>query len=308
MEQLAHNCRQCCYCVQTFFEQLPLPCRSKFWPRKCRPRCHAPVSSFYLLDYDRRIAELGLEHEPPAFQIVGQRLTFKRGRWTSQSCHGLFPSSQTDLLKNAREENRILQDQNNVLQVKLEVVMDMLTETTANLLLLEEEEEETEGKDEEKKEEEEEELVEVENQMCPKKPPKQTCQYDVDSSDFEYGEDLLVPVQWNYKYPKSLTSFEEESEYSEELNLTRYPQGKAKPKICPLKRAARAKDRARLSMRQGSRVKYSVPPKTKSSPKVCKLELEPEPMRKTYPKRRAESRPKPKPRSVKQTDGVCPMK
>eukprot|EP00061_Rhincodon_typus_P008489 g31129.t1 len=280
MELLANNIKQCYNSIQTFIDQHPLPYRSKFRPRKCRPRRHAPVTSFYLLDYDRRIAEMGLEHDPPAFQIIGQKLTFKKGRWTAQSCNGLFTSSQPDLLKNVREKNRMLQDQNNVLQLKLELVMDMLTETTASLLLMEEEDEETEGKEkEEKKEEEEEEEVEeefeeVEKKTCPKKLPKPMSAYELESSDYEYGEELLTPQRRN-EYSLPALSFDDESEYSEEVIYTRRPQDK--PKICPMRRAARAKERAHASMHQNLGTRSLLGPKTRSSPKVCKLELEPEP-------------------------------
>ncbi|GCC36455.1 hypothetical protein chiPu_0014949 [Chiloscyllium punctatum] len=307
MELLATNIKQCFSGIQTFIDHRWLPCRSKFNPRKSRPRRHAPVTSFYLLDYDRRIAEMGIEHEPPAFQIIGQKLIFKKGRWTAQSCNGIFTSSQPDLLKNVREKNRVLQDQNNILQLKLELVMDMLTETTAGLLLMEEEEEETEGKEKEKKEEEEEEedaeeeLEELEMKTCPKKLPKPISAYDLESSDYEYDEELLTS-QWRNRYSMPTLSFDDESEYSEEVVYTKRPQDK--PKVCPMKRAARAKARSRANIRQSSGARSLLPPKTRSSPKVCKLELEPEPKPKTCPRRK----PKPKPKSVRQTDGVCPMK
>ncbi|XP_043560153.1 protein FAM50A [Chiloscyllium plagiosum] len=212
-----------------------------------------------------------------------------------------------DLLKNVREKNRVLQDQNNILQLKLELVMDMLTESTAGLLLMEEEEEETEGKEKEKKEEEEEEeeaeeeLEELEMKTCPKKLPKPISAYDLESSDYEYDEELLTS-QWRNRYSMPTLSFDDESEYSEEVVYTKRPQDK--PKVCPMKRAARAKARSRANIRQSSGARSLLPPKTRSSSKVCKLELEPEPKPKTCPRRK----PKPKPKSVRQTDGVCPMK
>ncbi|XP_067851861.1 histone H3.v1-like [Heptranchias perlo] len=301
---LFHNFKDFIDYIKTFFEQLSLPCRCKFNPKRSPLRKHAPISSLYLLDYDHRIAELGLDHEPPVFRISGQRLTFKKGRWISQSCQGIFPSSQSDLVKNVKERNRLLQDQNNVLQLKLELVMDMLTETTANLLLLEEDEDETEEREQQEEEEEKEE----EKKTCPKKLPTRSNKYEVDSSDFELEEEV-TPSQRGNRYEMEPTSTEDESGYSELKSrvFTKKPQGEVKPKVCPMRRAALAASRARASSNKYPNPKAqllfpSAPvSKTKSSPKVCKLELEPKPKPK---RRRAESRPKP----VKPTNGTCPVK
>uniref|UniRef100_A0A4W3HEM4 Chibby family member 3 n=1 Tax=Callorhinchus milii TaxID=7868 RepID=A0A4W3HEM4_CALMI len=110
----------------------PLPCTNKFKPRKSVPRKNPPISSLYYLDYNHRLAELGLEHEPTELRFNGQRFTFRKGRWVSHS-RDMDNSSQSDLVKNMRERNRLLQEQNNILTLKMETLMDMLTETTANL-------------------------------------------------------------------------------------------------------------------------------------------------------------------------------
>ncbi|XP_007906367.1 protein chibby homolog 1 [Callorhinchus milii] len=122
--------------IKFFIESHPLPCTNKFKPRKSVPRKNPPISSLYYLDYNHRLAELGLEHEPTELRFNGQRFTFRKGRWVSHS-RDMDNSSQSDLVKNMRERNRLLQEQNNILTLKMETLMDMLTETTANLLLLE---------------------------------------------------------------------------------------------------------------------------------------------------------------------------
>ncbi|XP_062910917.1 uncharacterized protein LOC134349881 [Mobula hypostoma] len=286
--------------------------RCKFHPRKSPARRHAPVSSLYLLDYDRRIAELGLEHEPPVMQISGQRFSFRKGRWVPQLQGGFCHSSQGELLRGIREKNKVLQEQNNMLQLRLELTMDMLTEATANLIMLEDKEENTEEEQVNKEEgEEEEEEVEIkkEEELVEKKEKKVSLkkiphQYELDlnSEDLETAE-LLYPTLTTDRY------LEDEDDLSAEVSskfATKRRQGETKPKVCPMRRASQARAKLRASLYSLPPVGPVVPksPKTKSSPKVCKLELEPEPQPRT-PRQR---RPRARPRLVEESNGTCPLK
>ncbi|XP_069754088.1 uncharacterized protein [Narcine bancroftii] len=312
MEQPLYNIQRFFRKIKTFLEQQPQPCRSKFKPRKSPLRNHAPVSSLYLLDYDRRVAELGLEHEPPTLHISGQRLSFRRGRWALPLTQGPFRPSQCELVRGVREKNRVLQDQNNLLQLKLEVAMDMLTETMANLMLVEGVEMKTEDEQGNgEKEEEEEVVVEKEEKKASlKKSPKQLHLNGMDWDSYELENDeLLISTEDRRNHSMPLTSEDEEELPVEDVSLkfiTQKRQGDAKPKVCPMRRAEQAKAKLQASLYSlppvGSR--FLVSPKFRSSLKVCKLELEPEP--KPRPSRQRRLKPRAKP--VEGTNGTCPMK
>lgn len=312
MEQIIPTIKYRWRRFKIFCEQLPRPFRRKYHPKKSAPRNHAPVSSLYLLDYDRRIAELGLEHEPLAFQILGQQLIFKKGRWGPASCQGNIRSSPPEHLRNVREKYKVLQDQNNMLQLKLDLAMDMLTETTANLMMLDDTElNEGEQADEEKKEEEapkveikddEEELVEVEKiKAISKKIPKQSFQYLLDLDRYDPEEDeLLTPAQRKLKYLLPLISDDDNDLPAEPgpMVVNRKRPDSTKPKVCQMRRAGQARARMRASL-----YNLSPPPKAKASPQVCKLDMEPVPR----PRKTKKRRKKPKPKMV-DLGGTCKMK
>uniref|UniRef100_A0A8C8SGV7 Chibby family member 3 n=1 Tax=Pelusios castaneus TaxID=367368 RepID=A0A8C8SGV7_9SAUR len=119
---------------------------SPFWPWNRPPlRRITSMSTFYLLDYRTRQAELGLGYGPPRAQLSDAKFIFQDGKWQGENGLSyqppllqLFSShNQEQSCKVLKKENKALLEENNYLKLQLELLMDMLTETTAQLHLVE---------------------------------------------------------------------------------------------------------------------------------------------------------------------------
>ncbi|KAK1159347.1 hypothetical protein AOXY_G22010 [Acipenser oxyrinchus oxyrinchus] len=110
---------------------------TNFHPKKAPRRQTTSLSTLYILDYSSRAGELGLEPGPPALNLSGMKLTFKNGKWISEG--GERPSKSKRALRNLKQKNRVLEEENNYLRVRTELLVDMLAESTAHLQLLEDE-------------------------------------------------------------------------------------------------------------------------------------------------------------------------
>ncbi|XP_041829900.1 protein chibby homolog 1 isoform X2 [Melanotaenia boesemani] len=108
---------------------------STFSPKKTPPRKSASLSSLHTLDRSTREIELGLEYGPPTMNIGGQNWKFEDGQWISES--GGNTSSKE--LQRLKKRNVQLEEENNLLKLKIEVLLDMLTETTIDYHLMEKE-------------------------------------------------------------------------------------------------------------------------------------------------------------------------
>ncbi|KAJ8337891.1 hypothetical protein SKAU_G00368570 [Synaphobranchus kaupii] len=86
--------------------------------------------SRFILDYNSRMAALGLEG-PPTLTLAGHSFTFLEGRWVSSSPGE--GSKSRSRLRRLRQKKQALEEENNALKLRLEVLMDMLTEVTAQL-------------------------------------------------------------------------------------------------------------------------------------------------------------------------------
>ncbi|XP_029954270.1 protein chibby homolog 1 [Salarias fasciatus] len=106
-----------------------------FSPKKTPPRKSASLSSLHTLDRSTREIELGLEFGPPAMNIGGQSWKFEDGQWITES-GGNISTRETQRL---RKRNAQLEEENNLLKLKIEVLMDMLTETTVEFHMMEKE-------------------------------------------------------------------------------------------------------------------------------------------------------------------------
>ncbi|XP_030611424.1 protein chibby homolog 1 isoform X1 [Archocentrus centrarchus] len=109
-----------------------------FSPKKTPPRKSASLSSLHTLDRSTREIELGLEYGLPAMNIGDQVLKFEEGQWITES-GGNASSREVQRLK---KKNVQLEEENNLLKLKIELLLDMLTETTVEYHLMEKEVEE----------------------------------------------------------------------------------------------------------------------------------------------------------------------
>ncbi|XP_028263234.1 protein chibby homolog 1 isoform X1 [Parambassis ranga] len=106
-----------------------------FTPKKTPPRKSASLSSLHTLDRSTREIELGLEYGPPVMNIGGQSWKFEEGQWITES--GGNTSSRE--LQRLKKRNAQLEEENNLLKLKIEILLDMLTETTVDYHLMEKE-------------------------------------------------------------------------------------------------------------------------------------------------------------------------
>ncbi|XP_027306522.1 protein chibby homolog 1 isoform X2 [Anas acuta] len=112
---------------------------STFSPKKTPPRKAASLSNLHLMDRSTREIELGLEYGSPAMNLAGQSLKFENGQWVAES--GSFTGDRREMQR-LRKRNQQLEEENNLLRLKVDILLDMLSETTAESHLMEKELEE----------------------------------------------------------------------------------------------------------------------------------------------------------------------
>ncbi|CAI9577555.1 unnamed protein product [Staurois parvus] len=109
-----------------------------FSPKKTPPRKSASLSNLHALDRTTKEVELGLDYGAPSISIAGQSLKFENGQWIAESGG---TGSQKELQR-LRKRNVQLEEENNLLRLKVDILLDMLSETTAESHLKEKELEE----------------------------------------------------------------------------------------------------------------------------------------------------------------------
>eukprot|EP00079_Xenopus_tropicalis_P024014 XP_012816531.1 PREDICTED: protein chibby homolog 1 isoform X1 [Xenopus tropicalis] len=122
----------------TFFSgKMPL-FGNTFSPKKVPPRKSASLSNLHALDRTTKEVELGLDYGSPSINIAGQSLKFENGHWITESGG---TGSQREVQR-LRKRNQQLEEENNLLRIKVELLLDMLSEAAADSHLKEKEMEE----------------------------------------------------------------------------------------------------------------------------------------------------------------------
>ncbi|XP_053887461.1 protein chibby homolog 1 [Malaclemys terrapin pileata] len=107
-----------------------------FSPKKTPPRKSASLSNLHPLDRSTREIELGLDYGTPNMNLTGQSLKFENGQWIAESGSSSGDRRETQRL---RKRNQQLEEENNLLRLKVDILLDMLSETTAESHLMEKE-------------------------------------------------------------------------------------------------------------------------------------------------------------------------
>ncbi|KAM8798851.1 protein chibby homolog 3 [Eudromia elegans] len=118
----------------------------KFLPKRPPLRRITSLPIFYQLDFKTRQTEVGLDYGPPRAHLNEAKLVFRKGKWEDENSSspersGLQspPSPWREKAREIQKKNKALLEENNYLKLQLELLMDMLIETTVQLRLLENE-------------------------------------------------------------------------------------------------------------------------------------------------------------------------
>lgn len=113
--------------------------QNSFSPKKPPPRKAQSLTNLASLDISQRQQEFGLEYDSASMKLNGTDLKFEDGVWQSESGIGGVP--HREMVKLKKENTRIIEE-NNMLKLKIDILLDMLAETTAECHILEKEKKE----------------------------------------------------------------------------------------------------------------------------------------------------------------------
>lgn len=97
----------------------------------------ASLSNLATLDATQRAQEFGLDFGQAQFNVSGTQLKFEDGEWQTETGSSV-PHREVVKL---RKDNQKILDENNMLKLKIDILLDMLAESTAECRVLEKEKE-----------------------------------------------------------------------------------------------------------------------------------------------------------------------
>ncbi|XP_048758028.1 protein chibby homolog 1-like isoform X1 [Ostrea edulis] len=100
---------------------------NKFSPKKTPPRRSHSLSNLHL-DATQTREEFGPDVGPVKLKLGGSEIQFDNGMWVAESSAG--GASHKEVMK-LRKQNQLLSEENNLLKLKIDVLLDMLAEATA---------------------------------------------------------------------------------------------------------------------------------------------------------------------------------
>ncbi|XP_059153214.1 protein chibby homolog 1-like [Physella acuta] len=100
---------------------------NKFSQKKTPPRRAQSLSNLQL-DATESKAEFGLDYGAVKVSLGGHEVAFENGHWINETAGG--GSSHKEVMK-LRKANQTLHEENNLLKLKIDILLDMLAETSA---------------------------------------------------------------------------------------------------------------------------------------------------------------------------------
>ena len=109
---------------------------SDMWnPKPIPGRLNASLSSLYTLDHQALYSELGVSTRPLTLTLSGHTFTFWEGRWQllNRDQEVSPEAEERGRVARLKKRNQELREEMNTLRLRVEVLMDMMTEATAQL-------------------------------------------------------------------------------------------------------------------------------------------------------------------------------
>ncbi|TPP58113.1 Chibby 1 [Fasciola gigantica] len=112
----------------------------KFSVPKFPARKAASMTNLSQLDATTRSQEFSLDFGPVRTRLSGRDLVFRDGNWIIEGGDTLMQSANANRESfRIKKENHQLTEENNLLKLKIDILLDMLAETTAEVHLQENE-------------------------------------------------------------------------------------------------------------------------------------------------------------------------
>ena len=98
---------------------------NKFSPKKGVARKWPSLSNLNL-DASTQQTEFGLDYGPIKIKLGDNEIVFDKGQWISEAGGGGSGTGSQRNLMNLQQENHHLHEENNLLKLKLEILLDMV--------------------------------------------------------------------------------------------------------------------------------------------------------------------------------------